>query len=76
MRRNRFKPIRMEEQMDDAEFWYEIQYSKKDEDDWYASSSTADTLTVARDIGTVILDLGFDTRIRKVTVTREVVETL
>lgn len=31
-----------------TEFWYEIQYSTRGEDDWYSANTSADTIEGAR----------------------------
>ena len=63
--------------MEEPEVWFEIQYSRKGQDDWYASSWNADTLEAARTrTKEQSAHDGFDTRIVKITTTYEILEVL
>lgn len=57
--------------------WFEIQYSVHNEDDWYCSNITADTITSARsELKKAALNgaKGIDFRIVKVNMTKESIE--
>jgi hypothetical protein len=56
--------------------WYEIEFSFKGGDNWFVTGDNFDTLETAAIKAAPYLDKGYDVRITKVTVTREVVETL
>ena len=72
------KPIRPAAKSEIVDSWFEIQYSLKGADDWFANSLTADTIESAleklAEARAVRIGQDFDLRIVKKTIEERVVE--